>query len=722
MISTKQFILLLGILLSCQSSADIIFNDDFQDGNFSGWVISGSGSAAYANNYAGNYSLRLRNNKAATHTFSTANFTAVSITTSIAAASLESVEQCVAQVSVDGGSNWTAINTVVNGQDDGVTLYTNSASPTGIDNNSQVAVRLKAQGNNNSDYCYFDDIEVSGTSSATPPSCDYDCLSGSGTVSRSELSYSTLQSAATGTLVDMSAFTLPSNAANPTNNFQGNLNFTAVVRGWGSVKDSYNYAAITDIKKLPDFSYEFVQHGSHLIPVDRGLQITSHYLWQLILEPGRVWDESADNGYSRASIPFALQEYGANCTHNGVLTFLFKSDGSMSKVAYEIASETCEYYQFNSWGRLDASYTPAAVTNAGQIKSDYEQEVSNRMLIKPLSALATDYPSAGLSIATLGSEQTAANRSAFGVAYNGVNYVADCDTRQGVYPYCEVMSLPSYSVAKSTFGAYGLMALEQLYSGAKNASVASYATGCSSSQWTDVSLENALDMATGNYTSAGFEVDEASSAMANGFFLDYTDSGKTSFSCSYTRQATPGTSWVYHSSDTYLLGKAMDQYLGQDTYNWLVDYLYKPLGLSPSTYTTVRTFDAASQAMAGFGLTYHVDDLVKLGELLNNDNGNIGGTQKLKVSMVDEVLQNTSYHGLNAGTNVDSYDNGFWIWKADAALGCSGDLYIPYMSGFGGIGVVLLPNNMLYYFVSDNNEHSFVNSVAELDKLGDFCN
>lgn len=718
----SKLILLIGLSISAQSFAGTIFADDFQDGNYNGWSIGGKGASAYANPYAGNYSLRLGYKKNATQAFSTIDFVNVSISTSIAASSLESAEQCVAEVSVNGGSSWSTVNTAVNGQDDGVTFYTATASPGGMDNNAAVSIRLKTRGRNNFDYCYFDDIEVTGTPDTQPPSCDYDCMGGDGNVSRSELSYSTLQTAATRNLVDMSAFSLPAEAANPANTFEGLLNFTGLVRGWSAIKDTYNYAAITDIKKLPNFDYEFVQHGTHLIPVDRGLQITDHYVWQLILEPGRVWNENNDNGYSRASIPFALQEYGANCTHNGVLTFLFKSDGSMSKVGYAIASETCEYYQFNLWGRLNASYTPATVNNAAQIKTDYEQEVANRMPTKPLSELANDYSASGINIATIGSEQTAANLSAFGVAYNGIHYRGNCDTRRGSYPYCEVMSLPSYSVAKSTFGAYGLMSIEQLHAGAKNLNISDYVTGCPSSRWGDVSLENTLDMATGNYTSSGFEVDEGSTAMLNGFFADHTDSGKTSFSCGYARQSAPGTTWVYHSSDTFLLGKAMDQYLAQDSYDWMVDYLYKPLGLSPSAYSTVRTFDTANQPMAGFGLTYHSDDVIKLVELVNSHVGKIDGVQKLNATMVDEVLQQTSYHGLNAGSSVDSYDNGFWIWKADTTLACGANLYIPYMSGFGGIGAVLLPNNMLYYFFSDNNEHSFVNTVAELDKIGDFCN
>ncbi len=717
------FLSVIFSLISCSVSATTIFSDDFQDGNFDGWTIGGNGRSATASYYNGNYNLRLRRTKIATQTISTSNFTSVSIATSIAAYSLEGSDRCVAEVSTNGGSGWQTVNQVVNGQDNGVTLYTATATPSGIDNNNSVTIRLKAAANGNGDYCYFDDILVEGTSeSEPPPGCDYDCLSGDGNVNRTNLSYSTLQTTGNGSLVDLAAYALPTGAANPTNIFEGSLNFSAVARGWISVKDTYNYAAINNVKKLPDYNYQFVQHGTHLIPVDRGLQITNHNLWELILEPGRVWDENGDNGFSRVSLPFALQEYGANCTHNGVMTFLFKTDGSISSVAYEIASETCEYYQYNLYGLLSASYTPGSVANAAQIKVDYETEVGNRIATKPLSDLAIDYPSSGINTNIIAGEQTAANLSAFGVSYNGVHYTGACDTRYGGYPFCDVMSLPSYSVAKSVFTSYGLMAIEQSFPGAKSLSIGDYVGSCPASRWADVSWENTLDMATGNYTDPGFEVDEGSSAMSNGFFLDYTDSGKTSFSCSYPRKVTPGNSWVYHSSDSYLLAKSMDQYLLQDSYDWLVSNIYQPLGVSPVMNESVRTFDSANQSMGGYGLTMHRDDLLKLAELLNNDNGQIGGQQKLNLTMVNQVLQKTSYHGLNAGSVYDWYDNGFWIWKADEALACSNDLYIPYMSGFGGIAAVLLPNNMIYYFFSDNKEYTFSTTVQELDKIGDFCN
>jgi hypothetical protein len=119
---------------------------------------------------------------------------------------------------------------------------------------------------------------------------------------------------------------------------------------YGELVTAYNYDADAERLHLPEFDFEFVQNGSHLIPVQRGLIITSHPYWNYILSPGRVWQENGDNGYSRAAFPFALVEKNANCTHNGVMTFLF-NDSGVSHVYYQITQETCMYFKGNFWGR-----------------------------------------------------------------------------------------------------------------------------------------------------------------------------------------------------------------------------------------------------------------------------------------------------------------------------------------------------------------------------------
>jgi hypothetical protein len=557
----------------------------------------------------------------------------------------------------------------------------------------------------------------------------YGSLSGNGIVNRTNLTYSTMTGTAAA-LVDYSAYAVPVGAANPDANFQGTLTLTNNSTS-GSIKATKGVVgSYTDPGHLPNFSYQFVQNGTHLIPVNRGLLLTTHANWNLILEPGRVWKETTDNGYSRAAVPFALQQKLNNCTHNGVMSFLFKDGGSISNVSYQIAGETCAYFQFNAWGNLSATYTPAAVSGAATLIAAYETEVSNRMPAKPIAALATDYPTAGITLANIGSQQTAAYMTMYGVSYNGINYVGGCNTRYGTYPYCEVLDLPSYSTAKSMVGAIGLMRTEQKYSGTqKTLSIGSLVPECTGSQWVAPTMLNALDMATGNYNLAGFESDEGSTAMSNGFFKKATYADRVAFSCSYTNKKTPGTTWIYHTTDTFLLGRALQNiYRTQENSStkdfftdMLVAEIYSPLGMSPTSKTTLRTSDTSLLPYSGYGLTFHHDDFVKMGNFLYKDAGKIGGVPMLDSVLLSESMQQTSSHGLTTGTSTSNYHHGFWVYNAKADLGCSADRWIPYMSGYGGIGVVMLKNNMVYYYVSDKDEYGFINTVKELHKISSAC-
>ncbi|GAB2449165.1 hypothetical protein GCM10026915_38640 [Simiduia litorea] len=845
----KITLLASGVMLLASSlvHADSIFSDNFQDANINGWATSGSGVAA-ASLYGSNYSLRVSYRKSATAAISTAGYSDVTLAADLAAYSLEYNDYCYAEVSIDGGSNWSHLITLANGSDDSA-FRSYDGSPVGADNNSDMQVRVRANGNAYNDYCYLDNVLVQGTPGGsngapdinltgnsalgsvnlgasnssvitvandgdadlligattglavpfgisqnncanttlapaasctitttfsptsagtfndnllinsndsdepalslnltgtgvdTSSTCAYDCLTGSGSVSRSTVTYANLTgSPGNGSLVNYSGFALPTNAANPSNTFEGSLVFTGTQRGWASITDPYAYATLSGVKQLPNFNYQFVQHGTHIIPVQRGLIQSGAALgqWDLILEPGRVWDETSDNGYSRAAIPFALTEYNQNCTHNGVLTFLFNDSGNISNVQYQIAAETCNYYQFNMYGRLAASYNKASVSNAGTIKAAYETEVANRMPIKSISALATDYPSAGITVSNIGSDQTASAMTLYGVAYNGVHYVGGCATRYGDFPFCDVMSVPSYSTAKSVVGGIGLMRLEQKYAGTQKAAlVKDYVAECNNTtKWGSVSLEDVLDMATGNYASSGYETDETNNATD--WLYNNTHSGKIDISCNfYSHKTSPGSTWVYHSSDTYILGRALNNYVqGQEGSSkdffadMLVPDVFVPLGVSPSLYKSIRTRDTTSAAVTALGLFYHRDDVVKIADMLNNDNGKINGVQILDAAMVDASLQrNASDRGLptdpSQSTSTSQYNNSFWAYDLNASTtvtNCTSETWIPYLSGYGGVGIQMLPNGMTYYFFSDGLEYGFTKTLKELDKITPLCN
>lgn len=342
-------------------------------------------------------------------------------------------------------------------------------------------------------------IAVSGTGASSTGV--YDPLPGNGSVSRSALTATFLTGTGTLNLMNFSHYALPTGAANPSNTFQGRLTLYGEATSGSAteVGGNNNLQYYSQAQNLPEFEFDFVQHGTHFIPVTRGKIAGAHPSWIYILEPGRVWNENSDGGYSRVAFPFSLQERGSDCLWNGVMTFLFKDDGSVSDLAYQIASETCYYLKVNFWGRLDAAYTPSTISGAATIRSNYAAEVARRMPVKALSALATDYPSSGITVANVGSDVTAAHMSLYGVAYNGVHYSGGCQTRYGTYPFCEVLNVPSYSTAKSVSGGYGLMRLEQKYAGTQRTlGIDEWVSECTGSQWDAPTFEQALDMATGN--------------------------------------------------------------------------------------------------------------------------------------------------------------------------------------------------------------------------------
>jgi hypothetical protein len=186
-----------------------------------------------------------------------------------------------------------------------------------------------------------------------------DPLTGSGYVNRSVLAYGELFSntAPASPVDDSAGFAVPSNAAAPSQTFEGTLTLSNPTSS-GSFRvlrddDKSDNGTDSPWRHLASFSFQFVQNGSYLIPVQQGLVITGSSAWNYIVGPGRVWQEGGDHGYTRASVPFALLERNQNCVHNGEMTFLFnnKKSPNVSQVRYQVTQETCEYFKFNMCGQ-----------------------------------------------------------------------------------------------------------------------------------------------------------------------------------------------------------------------------------------------------------------------------------------------------------------------------------------------------------------------------------
>lgn len=553
---------------------------------------------------------------------------------------------------------------------------------------------------------------------------------------REALDYEAMVSGRYRSSVDLSAYAPGADAVAPLQQFEGRLR----LRGKPSTRTlvaNKDYLSSRDLRlarSFPDdFDFEFVQDGDALVPVRRGPVRGKHGWWEFVLEPGKVWEESDDRGFTRAAIPFALTEKNANCTHNGVLMFLFNDSRVLEHAAIQISSETCLYLQFDLWGMLEAEYTPRSVKGADEVISAYRREVAARMPVRPLSTLGEEF--ASIDVASLATAASGA-RTLHGLVYKGVNYTSNCPTRHGDYPFCEALVVPSYSVAKSALAGVGLMRMEKRYPGTAREPMSPYvpASGCRSEEWTDVDLLDLLDMSTGHYDSSAYMADEDAAKIVR--FFDATDyAHKLAFSCeAYPRAVASGTQWVYHTPDTFLLGVALDNVLeqrtkraGSDVFRDVIDAdIYAPLKLSPTARTSRRTHDSEAQAFFGWGLFLLADDMAKLGRFLGIDHGRVDDEALLDETLLDQAMQRDSdARGLQAAhLEAFRYQHGFWARNLAKELDCAQPTWVPFMSGFGGILVVMFPNDAVWYSIADDGELASINfakPAVELAKLGGIC-
>jgi CubicO group peptidase (beta-lactamase class C family) len=156
-----------------------------------------------------------------------------------------------------------------------------------------------------------------------------------------------------------------------------------------------------------------------------------------------------------------------------------------------------------------------------------------------------------------------------------------------------------------------------------------------------------------------------------------------------------------------------------DIFEFMVEEVYKPLGMGPGVFTSLRTKDNnwQGQVYGGYGLWWIPDDLAKISTFLNNDHGMINGEQILNASFLDDAMQrDPTDRGVIRDGN-GRYNNAFWADSYD--LGC--EIWIPQMYGYSGIVVTLIPNGTVYYYASDNQEFNSYAAIEESNKLIPMC-
>jgi CubicO group peptidase (beta-lactamase class C family) len=290
--------------------------------------------------------------------------------------------------------------------------------------------------------------------------------------------------------------------------------------------------------------------------------------------------------------------------------------------------------------------------------------------------------------------------------------------------------MTSFSTAKTGFVAVALMRLEQEYGpGVADLLIRDYLpeTASSPGDWSAVTFDDVLDMAAGNFVSDGFMVDEEG-RIFNEFFNVYTYDEKIVSALDWPHGAPPGTTWVYRSSDTFILVAAMQNFLEEkegpqaDIFQYVVDEVYIPLGIGPGFFSTSRTADDdwTGLPIGATGLWWIPDDVARLGDFLNNSGGLLDGEPLLDPALLAAGLQrDPSDRGVPGADGW--YNNSFWSQPFGAAQGFDCEFSVPYMAGYSGNIVALMPNGVTFYYFSDGRDFNWASAVREADNIVPFC-
>ncbi len=522
----------------------------------------------------------------------------------------------------------------------------------------------------------------------------------------------------------MAAFSPSARAAAPSGRIEGRLTLIPGPRPDGVTPRAGARIGPGDpTLAWPRLTLDLVQDGDRLIPLRRGPFPGDSPAWEWLAAPGRIWREPGDGTLARVVLPIALEERNANCVHNGRLLVLLGPGGAVSKAAVQIDAETCAYFQFDAWSLARTTFTPGPVAGAEALIARDRAERARRAPRRSLADLAAAWP--GIDVAALA--RAAGPGAVWGLDDGAAHYAAPCPTRAGDDPLCDERALPSYSTAKTLVGMQALLRLEALRPGSADARVADHAPACAAaSGWDDVRLIDLLDMASGHFVSDGPETDENAPAMER-FFTSTTAADKLAFACGQPRKAPPGQVWVYHTADSFLLGAAMTDVarqagLGTDIYDDLVRPIWRAIGQSADLDATRRTHDAAAQPFTGWGLTYTRDDVVRAARFLAGG-GVVDGRPMLEPHFLAEALQRTDPGGgfQALGLPTLRYRHGMWARNIARPIGCPHPVWTPFLSGYGGISIVLFPNGVTFYAFGETNHFDWGEAAAQADRIRPMC-
>lgn len=268
------------------------------------------------------------------------------------------------------------------------------------------------------------------------------------------------------------------------------------------------------------------------------------------------------------------------------------------------------------------------------------------------------------------------------------------------------------------------LSMEHEFGDVMNADVGSILSAAPST-WSNVKIKHVLDLATGHYRFVRHGLDDSTFGLR--FLTEDTHANKLDVAFQYRRRTNPGKTWVYHHSDPYIMGSALQQHLQSVTGDGdLIAYLNKrifgPLGVSKLAQKSIRTtYDSFKQPYTTEGMFFTVDDALKIARFINpssSNRGRIEDRQVLDAYFLDAALQLDP--GRRGKTAYDGYMYNKGMWAVKFPLACDKFNYIPFAKGEGPSLVAHLPNGSTFVSFSDSSpvdDPSWFDVALEASKI-----
>ena len=467
---------------------------------------------------------------------------------------------------------------------------------------------------------------------------------------------------------------------------------------------------------FPGASVAFFTENGDLVPVTQevirvGSLDRGRSFWDLIVQPGRVWSDPSDKGWSRAAFPFALVNSLEGETHNGLALFLYRRH-HVSRVRIQIVQQTAPYYvtdRFTAAALLPVTVAPLAGVDRTALARRYKASLADAVPVADWATLERKVGAdalAGFDGATKSDDNVLS-----GLDDGTTFYLKSCDTAAGPLPWCDRARFGVWSATKALLASTALLRLAEKYGQQVfDLRIRDYVPALGDlPAWRDVRFRDAIDMATGvgegSTRREPNDIGDGYLAPADTHYDTWYEARSRADKVAAIAQASPAYPWGpgqvarYRDQDFFILGVAMDGLVrareGGRTDLWmlLAHEVLAQIGIHDApTNRTIEPDGSPGLPLMAFGYYPTIGDLVKIARLYQA-HGRWGGVQILYAAQIEALIAGTAPRGRTTGRRnrfgESTYFNAFWEERYDSPEGCH--LYIPRMLGWGGNLITLMP-------------------------------